>query len=77
MRWSCRSLKRRQSGEDANRAAAWVVRQMVASHSEPLPADLEAAWKQWSASIQGVDERGIILLRAAFGAGAQAASQKR
>jgi hypothetical protein len=64
-------MKKRQS-EDASQAAARVVRETAARHEQPLPADLEAAWKVWSASIQKVDERGMALLRAAFEAGAEA-----
>ena len=66
-------MKKRQSGEDANQAAARIIGETVKRHSEPLPADLEAAWKQWSAGIAKVDERGMTLLRAAFEAGAEAA----
>jgi hypothetical protein len=36
---------------------------------DPLPADLEAAWAEWSKSIKNVDERTRTLLRAAFEAG--------
>ena len=31
--------------------------------------EIETAWKEWSASIQRVDERGMTLLKAAFEAG--------
>jgi hypothetical protein len=65
-------MKKRQSGEDESQAAARVVRETTARHERPLPADLEEAWKAWSASIQKVDARGMILLRAAFEAGAEA-----
>ena len=37
-------------------------------------ADFEAAWLEWAAHIQGVDERGLTLLKAAFEAGWEAAS---
>lgn len=67
-------MKKPQS-EDASQAAARVVRESTARHEQPLPADLEAAWKQWSAAIQKVDARGMVLLRAAFEAGAEAARQ--
>ena len=59
--------------EDFNQAAARAVAHTVASHSDPLPADLEAAWEQWSKGIAKVDARGMALLRAAFEAGAEAA----
>ena len=62
-------MKKRQSGEDENQAAARIISETVKRHSEPLPADIEAAWKQWSAGIAKVDERGMTLLRAAFEAG--------
>jgi hypothetical protein len=62
-------MKKDQFHPDANQIAASAVRQTVDRHSEPLPADLEAAWKIWSASIAKVDERGWTLLRAAFEAG--------
>lgn len=55
---------------DPNENAARVVGEATASSG--LPADLEAAWSQWSASIQNVDERGMTLLRAAFEAGYEA-----
>jgi len=45
----------------------------MAEHEQPLPADVEAAWEQWSKSIQKVDARGMALLRAAFEAGMEAA----
>ncbi len=38
--------------------------------------DLEAAWKAWSAAIQGCDERTMTLLRAAFEAGMEAAKPR-
>jgi hypothetical protein len=60
---------------DANQSAARVVKETVAKHSEPLPADLEAAWKAWSAGVGKVDERGMALLRVAFEAAAEAAKR--
>jgi hypothetical protein len=66
-------MRKRQSGEDSSQAAARVVAETVARHSEPLPTDLEAAWKQWSAGVGRVDDRAMALLRAAFEAGADAA----
>jgi hypothetical protein len=35
--------------------------------------NLETGWHEWSASIQGVDEKNMKLLRAAFEAGFEAA----
>lgn len=60
--------------EDANQAAARVVAQSTATDKK-LPAELEAAWEQWSSQIQQVDRRGMELLRAAFEAGYQSASR--
>ena len=53
---------------DPNTEAARIVGKSVGKE-KPLPADLEAAWTEWSKSIKGVDERGWTLLRAAFEAG--------
>ena len=53
---------------DPNVNAARIVRESTESQ-EKLPADLEAAWEEWSKGIQKVDERAITLLRAAFEAG--------
>lgn len=64
--------KDRQRVTDANEDAARVVRESTSG--DAMPADLEAAWAQWSKSIMGVDERGMTLLRAAFEAGYAAAS---
>jgi hypothetical protein len=58
---------------DESQAAAAAIGEVAAKHSDPLPADLEEAWKVWSAGIQKVDARGMALLRAAFEAGAEAA----
>jgi hypothetical protein len=52
---------------DANQTAARVVREATAKHETPLPADVEAAWAQWSAGVGKVDARVMALLRAAFG----------
>ena len=53
---------------DPNENAARIVGESIGKE-KPLPADLEAAWAEWSKSIKGVDERGWTLLRAAFEAG--------
>jgi hypothetical protein len=66
-------MKKRQPREDASQAAARVMKEVAKRHERPLPADLQEAWKAWSASIQKVDARGRVLLRAAFEAGAEAA----
>jgi thiamine kinase-like enzyme len=58
---------------DANQSAALAVFQIIAKHEKPLPADLEAAWAQWSAGVGRVDTRTMTLMRAAFEAGAEAA----
>jgi hypothetical protein len=49
----------------------------MAEHEQPLPADVEAAWAEWSRSIQKVDARGMALLRAAFEAGVEAGRRGR
>lgn len=53
---------------DPNQAAARVVAESTAA-DQSTPADLEAAWAEWSRGVQNVDERGTTLLRAAFEAG--------
>lgn len=53
---------------DENENAARIVGEATASQ-DSLPADLEAAWAEWSKGIKNVDERGMTLLRAAFEAG--------
>ena len=70
-------MKKSQPKEDSSQSAARVVRAVADGHSEPLPADLEAAWQQWSKGSQKVAARGLILLRAAFEAGAGAAKALR
>ena len=55
---------------DANQTAHAVVSEFIAKHETPLPADVEAAWAEWSRGVQKVDARGMTLLRAAFEAGA-------
>ncbi|MGD0138198.1 MAG: hypothetical protein ABSD28_04930 [Tepidisphaeraceae bacterium] len=52
-------MKKRQSGEDAKEAAARVVKERIAQHSNPLPTNLQASREQWSAGIQKVDARGM------------------
>ena len=58
---------------DPNATAARTVAESTAADDTP-PADLEAAWLEWSSHIQNVDERGMALLRAAFEAGFEAGS---
>jgi len=53
---------------DPNENAARIVGHTTGKE-KPLPADMEAAWAEWSKSIKGVDERGWTLLGAAFEAG--------
>ena len=36
---------------DVNEAAADTIRHTLAAHELPLPADVEAAWEGWIASI--------------------------
>jgi hypothetical protein len=61
---------------DPNQVAARVVAQSIANGSDPLPAGLEAAWEQWSRAIAGVDQRGMVLLKAAFEAGWEAGQNR-
>jgi len=70
-------MRRSKTKPDANQAAFAAVRQAIAKHEKPLPADLEAAWTEWSRAIKNVDTRGMTLLRAAFEAGAEAANNSR
>ncbi len=56
---------------DPNATAARTVAESTAT-GDTLPADLEAAWREWSSHIQKVNERGMSLLRAAFEAGYEA-----
>jgi hypothetical protein len=58
---------------DPNVNAARIVRESTAG-DKPLPADAEAAWAEWSAHLQNVDQRGMTLLKAAFEAGWEAAA---
>jgi hypothetical protein len=60
---------------DHNETASRIVSETIAKTEQPLPADVEAAWKQWSAAIQKVDARGMALLRAAFEAGVDVGKQ--
>lgn len=64
----------KQHNPDPNENAARIVSES-AGDSEALPADVEAAWVEWSSHIQNVDERGMTLLRAAFEAGYDAAAK--
>jgi len=54
---------------DPNVNAARIIRESTQGGDEPAAGDVETAWKAWSAHIQGVDERGMTLLKAAFEAG--------
>jgi hypothetical protein len=60
-----------QHNPDPNANAARILRETI-SHEDKLPADVEAAWTAWYSHIQGVDERGMTLLKAAFEAGYEA-----
>lgn len=59
----------RNKRQDSNETAARIVAESTAKHERPLPADVEAAWREWSRGVQKVDERGMALLRAAFQVG--------
>lgn len=58
----------RQHNPDPNVNAHRIVAESTRDDTA-LPADLEAAWAEWSRGVQKVDERGMNLLRAAFEAG--------
>jgi hypothetical protein len=60
-----------QHNPDPNVNAKRIVEASTAGQSVTLP-DLEAAWAEWSRGIHKVDERGMVLLRAAFEAGFEA-----
>ncbi|MEX0655353.1 MAG: hypothetical protein WD534_18075 [Phycisphaeraceae bacterium] len=64
-----------QNSSDPNQTGHRVVSDATAKHEQPLPADLEQAWAEWSKGVQQVDERTRTLLRAAFEAGASAAGE--
>jgi hypothetical protein len=68
-------MKKRQPSEDENQAAARIVASTTAKSEKPLSADLQAAWEEWSRGIGKVDQRGMILLRAAFEAGVDAGAK--
>jgi hypothetical protein len=70
-------MKKRQPSEDENQAAARIVASTTAKSEKPLPSDLQAAWAEWSRGIGKVDARGMLLLRAAFEAGAEAAKRRQ
>lgn len=59
------------SKRDPNEDAHDVVRRST-ERPDAIPASVEAAWVDWSKRIQGVDQRTLNLLRAAFEAGADA-----
>lgn len=65
-----------QHDPDPNESSARIVGEST-SEPDTLPADVEAAWAEWSKGIKNVDERGWELLRAAFEAGVEAGSIKR
>lgn len=60
-----------QHNPDPNLNAARIVGESTRD-TTATPADVEAAWAEWSSHIQNVDERGMTLLRAAFEAGYEA-----
>jgi len=61
--------------QDENQNAARIIAEITARHEKPLPPDLDAAWEEWSRGIANVDQRGRLLLKAAFEAGAEAAKR--
>lgn len=47
-------------------AAAFNVAEKLAEVAAKMPLKMEAAWAEWLSHLQGVDERTLSLLRAAF-----------
>jgi hypothetical protein len=63
------------STTDPNADASRIVAESTAD--KPSKASgIQAAWAQWSAHIQNVDQRGMALLKAAFEAGYGAAQSQ-
>ncbi len=60
---------------DPNEDAARVIREATDAGREAAPKGLEAAWSDWARRIQGVDQRTLTLLRAAFEAGYEAGNR--
>jgi hypothetical protein len=59
-----------QHNPDPKVNAARIVEESTRPHEEqPANADVESAWRAWSAHVQKVDERTLTLPRAAFKAG--------
>lgn len=56
---------------DVAQNAIRVGRESTAPHEQPLPADVELAWAEWSKGIAKVDARMMLLLKAAFEAGVE------
>jgi hypothetical protein len=57
---------------DSVQSGVRAAKKTISKHEQPLPADLEVAWAEWSRAIKNVDTRGMTLLRAAFEAGVEA-----
>jgi hypothetical protein len=53
-------MKDHDHNPDPNQNAARIVREATAA-KDAIPADLEAAWAAWSAGIQKMDERGMMV----------------
>jgi hypothetical protein len=66
----------RKREPDVNQNAARIVNETAGEKPPPIPEHIERAWEDWSGRVQKVDERGMALLRAAFLAGAAAATRK-
>jgi hypothetical protein len=65
-------MKKSQRKTDEVQSAAKAMESIATRHEDALPADLESAWKAWSAGVGHVDSRGMLLLKAAFEAGWEA-----
>lgn len=68
--------KRAADRHDPNASVARVIRETVKA-DDPVPADAEAAWRDWSSRLQRVDERTMTLLRTAFEMGVKAGRRER
>jgi len=58
-----------QHNPDPNENAARIVAGSTARAASETPAELEAAWIEWSRGLEKEDERVTTLLKTAFEAG--------
>lgn len=60
------------SNSDFNQTAARIVGPSISRSETPASPALEAAWVEWSAGVGKMDDSALVLLKAAFEAGATA-----